>query len=316
MSSPVAALNDIGRINAYKLVFTKLRDVENTLSPKDLNGESLIDVVEEWAEGLRNDDTIEVSAETHIAVERVTRFNNNILIIEVMSGKSGEPGIVHDLEGMADDIPINEMQAPMSHSRAVLFSPDNGQMAMWFSEYNARSSGARNLLTLLKKAWPHLNTGTKFNERRVIMSEALSDGGKITEVEVRLTRRSSDLADGALSETGTYSHVFRPDRKNPLPIRLLEAFRKNPTKAFEYVELSQSDLDDREIFVSVDIDGHKRKIRVSDPDDGVYYHEELNGPGQPIITDSELIEFCSEEAVTCFERSGYCWDPSWSRANA
>ena len=228
MSSPVAALNDIGRINAYKLVFTKLRDVENTLSPKDLNGESLIDVVEEWAEGLRNDDTIEVSAETHIAVERVTRFNNNILIIEVMSGKSGEPGIVHDLEGIADDIPINEMQAPMSHSRAVLFSPDNGQMAMWFSEYNARSSGARNLLTLLKKAWPHLNTGTKFNERRVIMSEALSDGGKITEVEVRLTRRSSDLADGALSETGTYSHVFRPDRKNPLPIRLLEAFRKNP----------------------------------------------------------------------------------------
>lgn len=316
MSSPVAALNDIGRINAYKLVFTKLRDVENTLSPKDLNGESLIDVVEEWAEGLRNDDTIEVSAETHIAVERVTRFNNNILIIEVMSGKSGEPGIVHDLEGIADDIPINEMQAPMSHSRAVLFSPDNGQMAMWFSEYNARSSGARNLLTLLKKAWPHLNTGTKFNERRVIMSEALSDGGKITEVEVRLTRRSSDLADGAPSETGTYSHVFRPDRKNPLPIRLLEAFRKNPTKAFEYVELSQSDLDDREIFVSVDIDGHKRKIRVSDPDDGVYYHEELNGPGQPIITDSELIEFCSEEAVTCFERSGYCWDPSWSRANA
>ena len=39
-------------INAHKLVFTKLRDVENVLSPKDLNGESLIDVVEEWAEGL------------------------------------------------------------------------------------------------------------------------------------------------------------------------------------------------------------------------------------------------------------------------
>ena len=233
-----------------------------------------------------------------------------------MSGKSGEPGIVHDLEGIADDIPIKEMQAPMSHSRAVLFSPDNGQMAMWFSEYSARSSGARNLLTLLKRAWPRLNTGAKFTERRVIMSEVLTDGGKITEVEVRLTRRSSDLADGALSETGTYSHVFRPDRKNPLPIRLLETFRKNPTKAFEYVELSQSNLDEREVFVSVDIDGHKRKIRVSDPDDGVYYHEELNGPGEPILTDTELVEFCSEETVAYFERSGYCWDLSWSQANA
>lgn len=303
-------------INAHKLVFTKLRDVDSLLSPKDINGESLIDITEKWTDKLRAQGTIEVSADTHVAVERVTRFNDNILIIEVMSGKSGETGVVHDLEGVAADIPIREMQAPMSHCRAVLFSPSNGQMAMWFSEYSARSSGARNLLTLLKRAWPHLNTGAKFNESRVIMSEALTEGGKITEVEVRLTRRSSDLADGALSETGTFSHVFRPDRKHPLPIRLLEAFRQNPTKAFDYVELSQSDPDGREIFVSVDIDGHKRKIRISDPDDGVYYHEELNGPGQPILTDNELVEFCSEEAVTCFDRSGYCWNLSWSQASA
>lgn len=303
-------------INAHKLVFTKLRDVESLLSPKDINGESLIGIVEKWAEELRSDDAIEVSAETHIAVERVIRFNSNILIVEVMSGKSGEAGIVHDLEGVADDIPIKERQAPMSHSRAVLFSPSNGQMAMWFSEYSARSSGARNLLTLLKKTWPRLNTGAKFNESRVIMSEALAEGGKITEVEVRLTRRSSDLADGTHSEIGTYSHVFRPNKKRPLSIRLLEVFRENPTKAFEYVELLQSDNGEREVFVSVDIDGHKRKIRVSDPDDGVYYREELNGPGQPILTNSELVEFCSEEAATCFERSGYYWDSSWSQANA
>ena len=46
-------------INAHKLVFTKLRDTENLLSPKDINGESLIDIVEKWAEELRHDDTIE-----------------------------------------------------------------------------------------------------------------------------------------------------------------------------------------------------------------------------------------------------------------
>lgn len=302
-------------INAHKLVFTKLRDTENLLSPKEINGESLIDIVEEWAERLQNDSTIEVSAENHITVKNVTRFNSNILIIEVISGKSGEIGIVHDLEGMTDDIPIKEMQAPMSHSRAILFSPSNGQMAMWFSEYSSRSSGARNLLTLLDRSWPHLNTGAKFNKSRVIMSEAFTNTGKITEVEVRLMRRSSDLADGVLSEPGTYSHVFRPHKKNHLQIGLLKTFRKDPLKAFEYVELTQNDLDEYEIFVSVDIDGHKRKIRVSDPDDGVYYHEELNGPGQPILTDNKLVEFCSEEAVTCFERSGYCWDPLWSQAN-
>lgn len=302
-------------INAHKLAFSKLREPETLISPADINGDSLIDTIESWAVKLESDGAVEVSPETYVSVEKVRRFNRNILIVDVMSGKSGETGIVHDLDGVSDDIPIGEMQAPMSCCRAVLFSPSNGQMAMWFSEYSARSSGARHLLTLLKKSWPHFDTGTKFNESRVIMAEAIAERGKITEVEVRLVRRAADLADGVLTDQGTYSHVFRPNRKRPLPIRLLDVFRRDPTKAFEYVELSGGETDEREVFVSVDIDGHKRKIRVSDPDDGVYYHEELNGPGEPSLTDEELVSYCSKEAVSFFERSGYCWEAPWSQAD-
>ena len=140
----------------------------------------------------------------------------------------------------------------------------------------------------------------------------LLDNGKITEIEVRLTRRAPDLADGTQMIAGTYSHVFKPDRKSPLPTRLLSIFREDPAKAFDYVELSESDTNDREVFVSVVVDGHKRKIRVTDPDDGVYYHEELNGPGEQPLTDAQLVEYCSEEAVSYFDRSGFCWESDWS----
>lgn len=301
-------------INAHKLLFNKLRDPEMLLSPADIDNESLIDVVERWATRLTEKDAIEVYVESHITIKNVHRFNNNILIIDVMSGRSGEPGIVHDLEGKAEDIQIGEKQAPMSSCRAVLFSPSNGQMAMWFSEYSARSSGARNLLTLLEREWPKLETGAKLKATRVIMSEAVLESGKITEIEVRLSRRSPDRADGAQTVTGTYSHVFKPGKKAPLSAQLLSVFRTNPTKAYENVGLSEKDSDDREVFVSIDVDGHKRKIQVTNPDDGLYFHEELNGPGEPILTNDELIEFCSQEAISYFERSGYYWDDSWSKA--
>ncbi len=299
-------------LNAHKLQFNKLRESDNLISPADINGKSLIDIVEQWAVSLKSEGDVEVSADTYVSVENCRRFNNNILVTDVMSGKSGERGIVRDLEGTFDDIPIGEKQAPMSSCRALLFSPSNGQMAMWFSEYSARSSGARNLLTLLKKHWPRLNTGVKFNESRVIANELLLDDGKITEIEVRLVRRAADFADGVEKRDGTFSHIFRPNRKHPLSARLLSVFRKDPSKAFDYVELSETSQDDCEVFVAVDVDGHKRKIRVTDPDDGVYYREELNGPGERPLTDAELVEYCSKEAISYFDRSGFCWEPEWS----
>ncbi|WP_346685986.1 hypothetical protein [Enteroscipio rubneri] len=299
-------------LNAHKLQLNKRMEPDNLVSPADVSGKTLVDIVEQWIESIKGDGAIEVGADTYVSVKNCYRFNDNILVADVMSGKTGESGIIHDIEGVSDDIPIGEKQAPMSSCRALLFSPSNGHMAMWFSEYSARSSGARNLLTLLKKKWPQLNTGATLKESRVIATEMLLDNGKITEVEVRLTRRAADLADGVESREGVFSHVFRPTRKNPLSARLLDVFRKNPSKAFDYVELSESDHEDHEVFVSIDVDGHKRKISVMDPEDGVYYREELNGPGQAPLTDAELVEHCSKEAVSYFERSGLCWEPEWS----
>lgn len=138
--------------------------------------------------------------------------------------------------------------------------------------------------------------------------------GKITEIEVRLIRQSSDLADGEQALPGIYSHVFKPKKKAPLSAKLLSIFRKDPIKAYDYVELPVRETDESEVFVSVELDGHKRKIRVTDPDDGIYFHEELNGPSEQILTNEKLVEFCTEEAVAYFDRSGYTWDSSWSRA--
>lgn len=300
-------------LNAHKLVFNKLRDTDKLLSPADINGESLIDIIERWCIELKSAGDIEVFAESFITIKEVNRYSNNILIVEVMAGKTGEVGVVHDLEGYSEDILIGEKQAPMSSCRALLFSPNGGQMALWFSEYSERSSGARNLLKLLTKKWASFQTGAKLNSSRVVMSEAILENGKITEVEVRLVRRAADLTDGVESVKGVISHVFKPGRKTPLSAKLISVFRKNPEAAYDYVEIPEIVSEESEIFVSVDVDGHKRKINIGDAEDGVYFHEELNGPGKPKLSDSELVDYCTEEAVSYFDRSGYCWDEAWSK---
>ena len=130
-------------LNAHKLQFNQLRKKDILISPADIDGKSLVDIVEEWAICLKSRGAVEVRDDTHISIREVRRYSNNILIMDVMSGKSGESGVVHDLEGVSEDILIGEKQTPMSSCRALLFTPSNGQMAMWFSEYSERSSGAR-----------------------------------------------------------------------------------------------------------------------------------------------------------------------------
>ena len=305
-------------LNAHKLTFSKLREPDNLCSPVDINGRNLIDLVETWAKAIQ-DDVVQVRPNSYMIIKKMQRFNNNILIVDTLSGKSGEAGIVYDLEGEIETVTIGEMQVPMASARAVLFSPSNGQMAMWFSEYGARSSGARELLTCLNRSWPSLNTGAKFNEVRIIADDILLEKGRVTEIEVRHIRRARDLADGTDTRTGTYSYVFKPSKKESLSAKIISKFRDDPAKAYDYVEIgaqcSDSFQDESDVFVSVDVDGRKRKIRISDPEDGIYFHVELNGPNDPILSNEELVEFCSEEATRYFKQTGYNWDPLWSETS-
>lgn len=298
---------------SHKLKFNVTGEPDSYVPPADISGRGLIEIVRNWSESLIGKGPIMVAPQTHIRVERVARFNSNILLIEALSGKSNEPGVLCDVDGAMDDIPIGLRQAPMSGCRALLFCPPCGDMALWFSEYSSRSSAARYLLSYLRQMWPGLETETVYNESRTISSDDLLAGGHVTEVEVRTVRRSEDRSDPLEETSGIYSHVFRPFRKK-ISASLVQLFRKDPKKAFEMVELDVDPLDDeaRKIFVGVEVAGHKRKIDISDPDDGLYYRVELNDYSESVLSDEEIVAFCSEEATAYFERYGQTWEPGWS----
>ena len=96
--------------------------------------------------------------------------------------------------------------------------------------------------------------------------------------------------------------------------KIISRFRKDPVRAYELFEIDDlAKVEDADVFVTVDVDGRRRKIQVFNPDDGVYFREELNGADKPALSDDEIVEYCAEEAMTLLERCGNEWLPEWSK---
>lgn len=229
-----------------------------------------------------------------------------------MAGKSGESGEVVSIESNKVLFKLGEMDVPASPARALFLCPPRGQMALWFSEYSARSSGASMLLALFDKEWKAAERGFTLTKKRLIASEIALDEATVTSVEVSLTKRSDDRADGNDEVIGTEIHKFKPSKKHRLLGTIIEKFRNTPSSAYELVGLDGPSYDDAEIYVSVDVDGRKRRVQVFNPEDGVYFREELNDSTHPIFTHNQLVKYCCDNAITFMKRGNYDWLPEWS----
>lgn len=130
---------------------------------------------------------------------------------------------------------------------------------------------------------------------------------------MRTTRRSDDHSDGVVAKEGVVSHRFKPTKNKWISGAIIDVFRMDRSKAYDLVEISAPDAGDKsEIYVSVNVDGRTRKVEIFNPDDGVYFREELNASNAPILSDLEIVDYCAGEAKTFLERNGCDWEESWA----
>lgn len=301
-------------IAGHKLTFNKYRKPAERVCPADLSGKRLQDIFVEWVKDLMEEESvISAGGQSFFHVSDVRYFNDYIVIASTMSGKAGEEGVVYDSESGETRLTLTVKDVPTSTARAILICPPRGDAALWFSEYSARSSGASLLLSVFKKRWDSFDTGTTFNKNRLIAAEIALENAAVTEVEVRMVRRSDDRADGLTVRGGTISHKFKAAKGNPLSGKIINKFRSDRAKAYDLVEIKDSCQDeDSQIYVSVDVDGYRRKVDIFNLDDGVYFREELNAKNEPPLSDVDLVAYCAGEARIFLERSGCDWDESWA----
>lgn len=56
-------------------------------------------------------------------VQNVKRYSENVVIVDTMSGKAGEEGVVYDSESGKSRFSMTENDVPVSSARAILVSP-------------------------------------------------------------------------------------------------------------------------------------------------------------------------------------------------
>lgn len=280
-----------------------------SFAPADLAGEDLLDVFESWAQGLSTSDTHDEKRQTWVSVAEVTRYAPRVVLLELRVGAYGEPGAVVDTDTGDPVGEIEDHQAPTGQNRAMLFVPATGERAYFLSEESSRGSAGGRILRLFKSHFSKYTDQITMETAPVTEGEAWREAAKLTEVEVRVTGKSADVADGLTVKVGRVSHVARPERRGFFPGKLLGELHRNDVAA-EVVAVDELP-EERDVFVTMVRDGRTKKFQLG-TEGAPAIREVLNGSGDDPLDTDALVETCAERVEDLAARTGGEWDAAWS----
>lgn len=303
---------EMGRraLTVYEMSFRQKR-AKNPASfaPSNLEGKDLLDIFEVWVRSLRPADTKIEAKQTWLSVSDVSRYAPRVLLVNLRVGFYGEKGDVVDVDKNTTVGTISTNHAPTGHNRVLLFVPETGERAFFFSEESSRGHAGGVLRNLFKTHFSKHISKITMEFRPVTESEVWLEAANLTEVEVRVEGRSVDIADRHSVKVGRVSYVAHPARRNFFPRKLLKGITKE--EILKRV-MSVDDLPaDRTVFVKFERDGRKKKFIVG-KEDFPQIREILNEHNEPILPDKELVKKCVERVENLCERHDFFWDSSWS----
>ena len=287
-------------LTAHALEFHRKRYVDETYAPADLAGLDFLDAFEEWLANLQPNELHDPKKNLWVQIaghERINRF----LVVSVEVGSWGETGAVIDSQSGSVLMPLTVEQAPTGMTRAILYVPVPGETALFFCEYSGRGSGGSRLLRAFASHWSRASDFTMV-QQAVTEGEAWAESAELREVEVRIRRHSSDIADPTQETLAVYSHVLRPPRGKILRGDLLSELKERPGRAAAAVGL-QDMPGDAEVLVTLrNREGRQKKFVLGEGESLPALREELNGPGEPVLDDVRLLEVCADKAEDLLAR--------------
>jgi len=290
-------------LTAHALRFHLKRHTDQTYAPADLNGDDLLDLFRRWCDGLQPAELNDPANNLFVRIEKGKRKpDGRFLLVPVEVGSWGEPGAVVDSDSGSVVMPLTAEQAPIGTTRAVLYVPDLGETALFFCEYSGRGSGGSRLLRAFAAHWSEVSAFT-MDLQTVVEGEAWAEAADLREVEVRVRQQSSDIADPSQETKAVYSHVLRAPRGKMLRRDLFTELKEHPSWAARTVGLPSGMPDNSEILVTLrNREGRQKKFVLGEGDGLPALREQLNGPGQPTISDADLLKLCAGKVSDLLSR--------------
>ena len=298
-------------LTAYELNFHE-RNKHNpaTYPPADLAGKDLADLFEDWAKQLETKDTLNESRQTWVSVAGVSRYAPRVVLLVLTVGAYGEAGELVDIDTAKSVGSIEENHAPTGTNRALLFIPERGERAYFFSEESSRGHAGGRIRELFRLYFRETMTTVTMETRPVFESEVWATAAELTEVEVRAEGRSVDIADGITVTPGKVSHIVRPQRGKRFPLSLLK--RLEDERTLKRVIAVDELPTDRTVWVTLERDRRRKKFQLG-ADGTPPIRELLNESSEPPLETDDFVKRCVDRVSGLCERYGESWDDSWSR---
>ncbi|WP_130865000.1 hypothetical protein [Acidipropionibacterium timonense] len=281
-----------------------------TRAPSDLDGADLLEVFHDWVTAIPEEDQSFAKQQTYVRVESVIRVGARVEFLDLRVGSYGEPGEVRDIKTGTVVHTITDDEAPVGSNRALLFVPLVGERAYFLAEESSRGSAGGRIMAMFKHHFSTTMDTVTLVTSKAVEAESWLELANLTEVEVRTTGKSVDVADGPDVKVGRVSYLARPERGLKFfPRRLLG--RLTDQDVLKQI-VSVQDLDpSHEVYVTMQQGGRSRKFLLGD-ESGPAIRELLSAAGDPPLPDNELISRCTDRVSRLLERQGGQWNPIWS----
>lgn len=282
-----------------------------TRSPSDLDGKDLLNIFHDWVNDIPEEDQNFGKYQTFVVVKSAKRVAARVLLVDLRVGSFGEPGEVRDVNTKEIIHTITDNEAPMGSNRALLFVPQIGERAYFLAEESSRGSGGSRILAMFKHHFSESIDTITMTTARETEAETWTKLANLAEIEVRITGRSVDIADGPEIKVGRLSHLARPVRGSKyFPRHLLK--KLSDEKVLRKV-VSVPDLDpDHEVYVTMEYGDRSKKFLLGN-ETGPAIREVLSEAGERPLTDEVLIDRCAERISDLLQRHQESWDFAWSK---
>lgn len=287
----------------------KYKPQGQTYAPSDLNGEDLLDVFHSWVDSIDAADTHNKDTQTWVSVASATRWAPRVEVLDLRVGAYGEAGELVDIDTGAQVGRIEDNQAPTGENRALLFVPEHGDSAYFLAEESTRGSAGGHILRLFKKHFSQYTSEITMMTSTVTEGETWAEAAELTEVEVRVEGKSTDVADGLSVQVGKVSHIARPEKRHRFPGKLIKSL--NDERTLRRIVAMPDLPDEHDVFVTLVHGGRTKKLLLG-TEGAPAIRELLNDSGEDTLDTAALVETCAERVSDLCGRKGGVWDSAWS----
>lgn len=299
-------------LSVRRLTFQKKYDRSGNpeqYSPADLDGKNLLDLFESWSLGPNAIPLMEPGSDDCVVLKSVTRPDKFSLFIDTNSGKRGEEGDLYRPGSSRPAQHINEEDAATGHTRALLYVPERGRNALFFSEHCLRGTAGKRLLDLFNRWFSKQFPSVKLKSEFVCEGpDWLEHIKAVKSIEIRAHRLPKNSYEALGTTNGSFNLEFKPDKGRGFPILNYLKLRKIKDEA-NIVEtvFGMPELDgEGKSKLLATVVGNDDRTKKVDFDKEVLPHflRTLSENGEPEISDDEFIQRCNVHADEILKRLG------------